>query len=145
MSDKFFSIGKFQPRTHAQPSPIIDVTHSDSAKHTQIKHSGDKPGQKPKLHERRHSDQAFLHIDEKRGNSAQKQKRTRGEKPQALEKSGAGGGGRTPTGVTPADFESAASAIPPLRRDETRIFYNMTAFAAIAEMAAMFERRRQLC
>lgn len=77
---------------------------------------------------------------------AQRQrKRVSGKTPETLDFTGAGEGGRTPTGVTPADFESAASAIPPLRRDETRIFYNMTAIAAIAEMAAMFERRLELC
>src|ERR1700687_2432492 len=42
---------------------------------------------------------------------------------EALEgKSGAGGGSRTHTALRPTDFESAASAIPPLRRvlDSTR-------------------------
>lgn len=38
-----------------------------------------------------------------------------GASPQGEQAPGAGGGSRTHTGVTPTDFESAASAIPPLR------------------------------
>src|SRR5579862_9038526 len=42
--------------------------------------------------------------------------------PETFRKAGAGGGSRTHTALRPTDFESAASAIPPLRRafDSTR-------------------------
>ena len=45
-----------------------------------------------------------------RARARAKTKRARGDKRELLNHSGAGGGGRTPTGVTPADFEADVKA-----------------------------------